>query len=147
MVRLYKMVINEKEYAVELKDVSANEIQAVVNDKEYKVAIKDIQKIGGKKMVSTVVPSLALKTKLTAKVEATSGAAITGGTIVSPIPGQIKLIFVKSGDKVTKGQKVLMLEAMKLENDISASASGTIKKVHVSEGQTVIQNQVLVELE
>ena len=146
-MRLYKMVINEKEYAVKLKDVSVNEIHAEVNDKVYTVAIKDIQKLGGEKVINTIAPSLALKTKLNAKVEATSGVAITGGTIVSPIPGQIKLILVKSGDKVTKGQKVLMLEAMKLENDINASVAGTIKKVHVSEGQTVIQNQVLVELE
>jgi biotin carboxyl carrier protein len=61
------------------------------------------------------------------------------------IPGTIMEVFVKSKDKVEKGDKLLSLQAMKMNNIIIAPHKGTIKKVHVEAGNIVIKNQLLVE--
>jgi biotin carboxyl carrier protein len=63
------------------------------------------------------------------------------------MPGQIKAIFVREGDRVTVGQKLLIMEAMKLENKINARHEGIVKKILVRDGDTVNQGQELVIIE
>ncbi|MGA0558124.1 acetyl-CoA carboxylase biotin carboxyl carrier protein subunit [Larkinella sp. VNQ87] len=65
--------------------------------------------------------------------------------IKAPMPGLILSLSVQPGDTVRKGDTVLILEAMKMENVIKAPADGTVKAVRISRGQTVEKNQVLVE--
>ena len=60
------------------------------------------------------------------------------------MPGQIKSILVREGDRVTAGQKLLVMEAMKLENKIAAKVPGLVKKILVRDGDTVNQGQELV---
>lgn len=67
--------------------------------------------------------------------------------IFSPMPGLIIRIMAKAGDVVTVEEPVLVLEAMKMENEICAQKSGKIKAVHVTEGQTVAGNALLFEME
>ncbi len=64
----------------------------------------------------------------------------------SPLPGQIAKIFVKEGDKVIKGDRVLVIEAMKMETTINAEKSGTIKSVHISSGDNVETKDLLIEI-
>ncbi len=66
--------------------------------------------------------------------------------IVSFIPGIIKKIYVKTGSKVKAGDKLLVLEAMKMNNDIIAQTSGKIQKINVKTGDHVPKNFVLVEI-
>ena len=75
-----------------------------------------------------------------AKGAATSGAA----TIYAPMPGLVVGIPVEVGHTVNAGQPVLILEAMKMENDLTAPITGTVKEVRVSKGQTVEQGAALV---
>jgi len=63
------------------------------------------------------------------------------------IPGTIGKIYVSEGDDVSVGQKLLVLEAMKMLNQILASVNGKIKKVHVKEGDRVTKEQLLIEIE
>ena len=63
------------------------------------------------------------------------------------IPGIIKKIFIKPGDKVKRGQSILILEAMKMKNDVCSPMDGTIKAMHIQEGTMVAKNQLLVEFE
>ena len=63
------------------------------------------------------------------------------------IPGTIRKIFVKEGDLVKKGEKLVILEAMKMLNEIVAEAPGVVKSIPVKIGQIVTKNSVLVELE
>ena len=65
----------------------------------------------------------------------------------SPLPGQVAKIFVKEGAKVIKGDRVLVIEAMKMETTINAEKSGTIKKIHVSSGDNVETKDLLIEIE
>lgn len=68
------------------------------------------------------------------------------GIIVSPIPGHILEICVAEGDKVLAGQKVLILEAMKLENAITCQVAGVVKKIMVSAGDAVTHGQNMIEI-
>lgn len=63
------------------------------------------------------------------------------------IPGAITAVRVQAGDRVTRGQSLLILEAMKMQNDITAPGPGTIKAVHVAPGDSVARGQLLVEFE
>lgn len=67
--------------------------------------------------------------------------------IVSVIPGTVFKVLVSEGDKVEEGDKLLILEAMKMKNIITIPYSGIIKKIHVSEGQVIPKNQLMAELE
>lgn len=67
--------------------------------------------------------------------------------IKAPMPGLVLSVEVKKGDKVNKGDRLLVLEAMKMENLIKAQSQGRVKKIHVSKGAKVEKNQPLIELE
>ncbi len=67
--------------------------------------------------------------------------------VKAPLPGTIMEVKVKEGDQVSFDQAVIILEAMKMENEISAEATGTVMKVLVSSGDTVSAGQVLMEIE
>jgi biotin carboxyl carrier protein len=66
--------------------------------------------------------------------------------IKAPLPGTIITVLVKPGDKVTLGQKLLTMEAMKMENNVLSEKDGIVKTVNVKPGQAVAQNDVLVEI-
>jgi biotin carboxyl carrier protein len=63
------------------------------------------------------------------------------------IPGVIKKLNIKAGDKVKRGQSLLILEAMKMKNDVCSPMDGTIKAVHITVGAMVAKNQLLLEFE
>ena len=63
------------------------------------------------------------------------------------MPGQVAKIFVNEGIKVIKGDRVLVIEAMKMETTINAEKSGTIKKIYVSSGDNVETKDLLIEIE
>jgi glutaconyl-CoA/methylmalonyl-CoA decarboxylase subunit gamma len=80
---------------------------------------------------------------------ASADVAGTGGpaSLQAPIPGRLVKILVKPGDKVSAGQALLVLEAMKMENEVRAPRAGTVKVVHAGEGLAVETGQALVTLE
>jgi biotin carboxyl carrier protein len=69
------------------------------------------------------------------------------GELTAPMPGQVRAVNVSEGDTVTKGQTLLVLEAMKMEIRIQSPMDGTVSKLFVNHGQTVEREQVLVEIE
>lgn len=68
------------------------------------------------------------------------------GRVKSPIPGRIKAVFVQLGDEVEAGAPLLILEAMKMENEIRAPRAGTVTQLNAAAGQNVKLNEVLVEI-
>lgn len=86
-----------------------------------------------------------------AKARALAGSAAkqakTGGTVKAPMPGLVKAINVAVGDTVEKGTSLIILEAMKMENELTAPGPGTVKDVKVAAGAVVDQGAVLVVLE
>ena len=73
--------------------------------------------------------------------------AAGAGALITQMPGKVVKVFKKEGDKVTKGETVLILEAMKMENEIKSGADGTIKSVNVKEGQALDSGFLMVEIE
>jgi 3-methylcrotonyl-CoA carboxylase alpha subunit len=81
-------------------------------------------------------------------VEAVSAARGSGPSrVMAPIPGKVVAIKVKPGDLVEPGQALVVLEAMKMENELAADQAGKVAAIHVSAGDTVEGGELLVELE
>ncbi len=72
---------------------------------------------------------------------------ITGKVVEAPMPGNIFKIQVKPGDAITKGQSVIILEAMKMENNIASDYAGTVKRIFIKEGASVQAGAKLIEIE
>ncbi|HYN13086.1 MAG TPA: acetyl/propionyl/methylcrotonyl-CoA carboxylase subunit alpha [Burkholderiales bacterium] len=85
---------------------------------------------------------LALKEAL-AGVDLDAG----GGSLAAPMPGRVIKLMVGAGTKVTKGQPLLILEAMKMEHTITAPADGVVKEIHYAAGEQVLEAAVLITLE
>ncbi len=137
-MKKYKFTINGTNYAVEVNSVEDQTIELNVNGTPYTVLVdKEIKQTKTPKLMRSVaVPS-------TDQGAAVKTAAKTG-TIKSPLPGTILEIFVKPGEKVTVGQRVLMLEAMKMENNIESDKAGTVTEGNVSKGSSVMEGDVLI---
>ncbi|MDA3819186.1 MAG: acetyl-CoA carboxylase biotin carboxyl carrier protein subunit, partial [Candidatus Delongbacteria bacterium] len=67
--------------------------------------------------------------------------------IKAPLPGNILSVKIKEGDEVKKGDVLLVMEAMKMENNVLADVDGTVKSVKVNEGDAVLQNDDLIEIQ
>ena len=76
-----------------------------------------------------------------------SGKKKKSGTVSANIPGKVVTVEVSEGDSVTEGQVILILEAMKMQNEIQAPISGTVTVVHCEEGQAIEANIPLVVIE
>jgi biotin carboxyl carrier protein len=83
-------------------------------------------------------------------ISAALGAKASGsgeGTLVSPMPGRVLKVLVAEGDAVEAGAALVVVEAMKMENELCAARSGTVRKIHVTPAQTVESGARLVEIE
>jgi biotin carboxyl carrier protein len=143
-MRKYGLKINDRGYEVIIKKVTPTDVYAEVNGREHVVAIESIENLAlkglaGQKPSTTTSPAPSPAPGIPAKT--------AKGGIIAPMPGQIKSIFVREGDRVTTGQKLLIMEAMKLENKIGAKCNGIVKKILVRDGDTVNQGQELIIIE
>jgi len=77
----------------------------------------------------------------------TAAAAPHKGTLRAPMPGKVLRIPVEAGQLVSPGQALIVVEAMKMENELKATSAGTVGQVHVKAGDTVDKGEVLIELE
>lgn len=143
-MRKYKLTINNNTYEVVVKRVTDREATVEVNGEEQTVTINEIQRLVLPESVAAVAETVPPVSVPTPAVPAATTAA---GGVVAPMPGQIKAILVKEGDKVTAGQKLLVMEAMKLENKIPSPKEGKVKHILVRDGDIVSQGQELVVIE
>jgi pyruvate carboxylase subunit B len=93
------------------------------------------------------VEALDERTRAVRDMSAASAGATGPAPVVAPMPGLVVRVDVAPGDQVQAGQGVVVMEAMKMENELRASAAGTVKTVRVSAGTAVEKGAVLVELE
>lgn len=108
-----------------------------VNGKVYEVELESVSEKAGNITASP-------KQEVKEEVKAAPVASGAGVELKAPMQGTIIKLNVEVGSQVKKGQCVLLLEAMKLENEIVAPADGTVKQILVSKGQTVNSQQVLL---
>ena len=141
-MRKYDLSINKKSYEVIVKKVTDNEALVEVNGQEHTVSIHQIQRLVLPESVPKPPPKQAPGLKM--GPAAAPAATFSGDGVIAPMPGQIKAILVREGDKVTTGQKLLIMEAMKLENKLPATRDGIVKQILVRDGDIVSQGQELI---
>lgn len=88
----------------------------------------------------------ALEDPRKALLAAGGGTAVSGGTLVAPMPGKVIKLLVKEGDPVSEGQPLLIMEAMKMQNELRAMAEGIVLKLTTSEGATVETGAPLISM-
>ena len=140
----YKYKINGNEYAVCINEVNDTTANVTVNGEEFKV---EWEKPKEEKPVVKVQPVAAKPAPTPAPAAAAPVAAAKGNAIKTPLPGVIIDVKVNVGDDVKKGDTVVILEAMKMENNINADRDGKVVAVQVTKGDTVADGAVLVVLE
>ncbi len=141
----YKLKINNNSYNVVIKDVTDDAVLAEVNGKKHVVHIDTIENLVSIAEPQTSSPISAMPSAAPAPPQ-TSTPPAGAGSIITPIPGQIVSITVSLGEQVRTGQKLLVLEAMKLENSITATMDGTVSEILIAEGDVVNQGQPLIIL-
>lgn len=139
-MKSYKFKINENGYTVNIKSHEDNIINLEVNGTTYDVVMKQEIK---KTKTPTLVRAASKRPSEPLKVNPTS--SIT--KIVAPIPGVVMSIDVKVGDTLKVGDRMLVLEAMKMENNIVCEKAGVIKALNITVGQQVLQDEVMIEIE
>ncbi len=127
--------------------------RVVVNDVEYRVGIEELPDMSAPTAkplppAATPTPPIQQPAKPAASPSPQPAAAETssGGNISAPMPGTVISIPVSQGSSVTKGETLLVLEAMKMENDIKAPSDGTVQEIKVSEGTSVNAGDILIVL-
>lgn len=111
-----------------------------LNGKEYEM---EVELMDG----SAPAAKAPVKAEKTVAAAAKAAPVSSSGATVSPMPGTILKVNAKEGDTVKAGDSVVILEAMKMENDITAPKDGVIKAVYVSEKQAVAKGDALFEVE
>ena len=124
--------INEKPLAVQLPETLPEEgpIKLLVDAKEYTVEVT------GRAIASKAKPKAAKK-----------GPAGARGAVTAQMTGRVISVNVKPGDSVTEGQILLIVEAMKMENEIAAPLAGTVKEVAVAAGARVSEGDLLLQID
>ncbi len=147
----FNLEINGKEYSVIISDFTATTAEVEVNGNKYNVNIKDlgIEQVADLKPQFSAVaaPQAFAATPGSSAAQPTlhKPASLANATaIMSPLPGLVQKIMVSVGDQVTAGQNLLIMEAMKMENEIQAKSDGTITAIKVKEGESVEEGIELV---
>ena len=139
----YKLKINGNEYNVDINEVEGQEIRLNVNGTDYVVTVVQEIKQQKKPVVRPAAPAAQVAPAAGGSVQK-SNAPAAGSKVTTPLPGTILDVFVNVGDTVKEGQTVVLLEAMKMENNIEADVAGTVKEVKVRKGDSVLEGDVLV---
>ena len=140
--------INGAEYKCAVEEIEAGKTNVTVNGKVYTVET-EAPKAGAPAQKTAPAPApKPAATPAAPKPEAPKPAApVAGGVQVkSPLPGSVIKVLVSEGQAVKKGDTLLTLESMKMENAIMAEADGTVKQIAVTPGQNVMQDDLLVVL-
>jgi biotin carboxyl carrier protein len=133
----FKYKINGKEYNVKVDDVEGTTASIEVNGAPYKV---ELEKPMRKQPVKVKVPPSIAVTPSSITTKPSDKPAIAGGgSIKAPLPGIILSIDCKIGDAVKKGQKLVVLEAMKMENNIPSDRDGEIAEIKITKGDSVLE--------
>ena len=161
----YQYKVKGVDYEVEIQDIEGNIANVTVNGIPFEVEMKQPVKPGKQKFrienevrsdkggassadSAKTSPNSTAATAANAEPAASKKASASAGgkPVVAPLPGTINDIKVKVGDKVSAGDTVVILEAMKMQNNIEAETSGTIASINVNKGDAVMEGDTLVTI-
>lgn len=149
-MKTYKYRINGNEYDVEIASVDGNIANVTVNGTAYQVELENAPAVPAQGAgPGKTQPSPAQDPGSAGNPAATAPAAKPAGSgkaVTSPLPGVVIEVSVKEGQAVKAGQKIAVIEAMKMENEIPAPADGTITAVLVGKGDSVLEGAEIVKI-
>lgn len=153
----YNFRINGHDYQVDVNSVEGGIADVTVNGNDYKVELADAVPAPAQQAVrpapqtvSTGAPAVTPQATAPAPQAAQTATASApqgkGEVVTAPLPGVILDIKVKVGDAVKAGQTVAVLEAMKMENEIESTASGTVTAVNAGKGDSVLEGAAIITI-
>ena len=150
----YSLKINGHNYSVQIDDVNEASTVAhvVVNGVDYEVEIEGAKTTTVSKPQVAPAPKSANSAMITPSSATPSpriaaAAPSSGYSVKCPLPGTVLSVKVAAGDTIAAGQTLVVLEAMKMENNIDADRGGVVKQVLVQQGATVMEGDVLIVIE
>jgi biotin carboxyl carrier protein len=145
----YKLKINGHPYSVDIVAIEEQTATVEVNGIPYQVELEmEVSKPVSAPKPAVIVATPSLPKVASATVVIPKSAVPNGGNVIkSPLPGAVLDIFIKVGDTVKQGQRVLKLEAMKMENNIDADHDGIVKEVRIQKNDSVMEGDVLIVFE
>ncbi len=149
-MKKYVLGIGEKEYTAEIKNMTAEEVDIIVNGTEYTVRLKEFGRLQSSiPKIQQVERKAAVTAAPVQKAAPKPSQGKLGGTgaVKAPLPGLILEVIVKEGDTVKAGQDLMVMEAMKMENQVQAPHDGTIHKIYVKKGDSVAEDDPLLEID
>lgn len=141
----YKFKINGKDYNASVEEQEDGIVNVNVNGVTHQVQVENVPvkpKAPAARVVKASAPAAAAPAVAAAPAAPAAGG--DGQPLKSPLPGVVLDIFVHVGDAITTGQKVMLLEAMKMENNIEADKNGVVKAIKVNKGDSVQEGDVLI---
>ncbi len=139
-MKKFKFKIRGNEYGVHIKSLEDNKLTLDVNGSIYDVEIEMEKKpVKTPKLVRKVVPAEAKE------IEKKEASKLN--QIKAPLPGKVLELNVKEGDAVKKGDVLMVMEAMKMENNIMAEKEGVVRSIKAIVGENVLEGDVLIETE
>ena len=148
-MKQYKFKINGNDYNVAINSTNGNLADVTVNGVSYQVEMENSMPAAPAAAPVQAAPQASAPAPQPAAAAAPAPAAKPAGegkAVTSPLPGVIIEVSVKEGDTVAAGQKVAVLEAMKMEIEIQAEKAGVVTKIHVSKGDSVLEGASIVTI-
>lgn len=156
----YNFRINGHDYQVDVNSVEGGIADVTVNGTDYKVELADAVPAPAQQAVrpapqatftsapapQATTPAAQTTTQTAAQTATASAPQGKGEVVTAPLPGVILDIKVKVGDAVKAGQTVAVLEAMKMENEIESTASGTVIAVNAGKGDSVLEGAAIITI-
>jgi len=143
----YSFTINGHNYNVSVNSVNASGAAVCVNGKDYAVEFSDKENGAPRNTAGDVGISTSSTTPASQTQAATASSGGSARAVTSPLPGILVELCVSSGQSVRAGDKLAVLEAMKMENDILAECDGKVGRIAVAKGDSVLEGTVIMEIE
>ena len=148
----YQYKVQGVDYDVEIEEVEGNVAKVVVNGIRFDVELKQpINPTSTLKQVRVEAPKPVARPAIPTAAPAAAPAAPaapagSGSPVKAPLPGTVTELKVNVGDTVKQGDVVLVLEAMKMQNNIESEYNGTVTSITVKQGETVMEGSVLLTI-
>ena len=153
MSKKYQYKVQGVDYEVDIEEVEGNIAKVNVNGIPFEVelqqpinAAKHPSMVKPKVAAPAVAPAAAPQAAPAAQPAPSAQPAANGTPLKAPLPGTITTVNVKVGDQVSAGDTVVVLEAMKMQNNIEAENSGIVTAINVSPGDSVMEGAVLLTI-
>jgi biotin carboxyl carrier protein len=144
-----KVIVDDQEYLVEIKELSKDILEIVVNGQSFKVEISEVLDAKPEFNLESRTHQLSKSRGIDTRHVPGRESTLQTRHLIAPMPGDIVDIFVNVGDQVEAGQELCVIEAMKMKNVLrsSPSRSGKVAGVEISLGETVPYGKVLIRFE